>query len=39
MNCDAYIDSIGATSEQEQPDGSVRPDAYISRATLDFEKH
>ena len=37
--CDACIDRFGATLEQEQPDGSVRPIAYISRATLDSERH
>ena len=37
--CDACIDGFGAELEQEQPDGSVRPIAYISRATLDSERH
>ena len=37
--CDACIDGFGAALEQEQPDGSVRPIAYISRATLDSERH
>ena len=37
--CDACIDAFGAALEQEQPDGSVRPIAYISRATLDSERH
>ena len=31
--CDACIDGFGAALEQEQLDGSVRPIAYISRAT------
>ena len=35
--CDASIDGFGATLEQEQPDGSVGPVAYVSRATLDSE--
>ena len=33
--CDASLDGFGATLEQEQPDGSVHPIIYISRATLD----
>ena len=37
--CDECIDGFGAALEQEQPDGSVRPIAYISRATLDSERH
>ena len=37
--CDACIDGFGAALEQEQPDGSVRPIAYISRATLNSERH
>ena len=43
--CDACIDGFGAALEQEQPggsvqpDGSVRPIAYISRAPLDPESH
>ena len=39
MYCDACIDGFGDTLEQEQTDGSVRPVAYISRATFDSEKH
>ena len=35
--CDASIDGFGATLGQEQPDGSVWPSAYVSRATLDSE--
>ena len=38
LYCDASIDGFGATLEQEQPDGSVRPIIYISRATLDSER-
>ncbi|WP_431195313.1 RNase H-like domain-containing protein [Alloalcanivorax venustensis] len=30
---------FGAALEEEQPDGSVRPIAYISCATLDSERH
>ena len=37
--CDACIDGFGAALEQEQPDGSVCPIAYISPATLDSERH
>ena len=37
--CGASIDCFGATLEQEQPDGSVRPIAYVSRATLDSGRH
>ena len=37
--CNASIEGFGATLEQEQPDGSVRPIAYVSRATLDSERH
>ena len=37
--CDACIDGSGAALEQEQPDGSVRPIAYISHVTLDSERH
>ena len=36
---DACIGDFGAAFEQEQPDGSVRPIAFISRATLDSERH
>ena len=39
LYCDASIDGFGATLEQEQPDGSVRPIVFISRATLDNERH
>ena len=35
--CDACIDGFGAALEQEQEDGSIKPIAYISRATLDSE--
>ena len=38
LYCDSSIDGFGATLEQEQPDGSVRPVLFISRATLDFER-
>ena len=37
--CEASIYSFGATLEQEQPDGSVRPIPYVIRATLDSERH
>ena len=37
--CDACIDGFGVALEQEQEDGSIKPIAYISRATLDSERH
>ena len=37
--CDACIDGFVTALEQEQPDGSVRPISYISRAALDSERH
>ena len=37
--CDACIDGFGAAPEQEQEDGSIKPIAYIIRATLDSERH
>eukprot|EP00752_Nemacystus_decipiens_P015617 g13940.t1 len=37
--CDASIDGFGASLEQEQPDGSVKPIVYISRATLPSERN
>ena len=40
--CDACSDDFGAALEQEQPeqpDGSVRPIAYINRVTADSERH
>ena len=39
LHCDASTDGLGATLEQEQPDGSVRPIAYINRATLSNERN
>ena len=39
LHCDASTAGLGATLEQEQPNGSVRPIVYISRATLDNEKN
>ena len=38
LHCDASTDGLGATLEQEQPDGSIRPIVYISRATLANER-
>ena len=38
LYCDASLDSFGATLEQDQPNGSVRPIPYMSRATLDSER-
>ena len=39
LHCDASTDGLGATLEQEQPDGSIRPIVYISRATLSNEQN
>ena len=37
--CNAFIDGVGVALDQEQTDGSVRPIACISRASLDSERH
>ena len=34
LHCDVSTNGLRATLEQEQPDGSIRPTVYISRATL-----
>ena len=39
LHCDASTDGLGATLEQEQPDGSIRPIAYNSRATPSNERN
>ena len=39
LHCDASTAGLGATLEQEQPDGSIRPIVYISRVTLDNEQN
>ena len=39
LHCDASTAGLGATLEQEQPDGSIRPIVYIIRATLDNEQN
>ena len=39
LHCDANTAGLGATLEQEQSDGSIRPIVYISRATLDNEQN
>ena len=39
LHCDASTAGLRATLKQEQPDGSVRPIVYISRATLDNEQN
>ena len=39
LHCDASTAGLGATLEQEQPDGSIRPIVYSSRATLDNEQN
>ena len=38
IHCDASTAGFGATLEQEQRDGSIRPIVYISRATLANEQ-
>ena len=37
--CYPCIDRFGAALGQEQANGSIKPIAYISRATLDSERH
>ena len=37
--CDASNDDLGATLEQKQSDGTVKPMAYIYRATLGAERN
>ena len=39
FHCDASTAGLGATLEQEQPDDSIRPIVYISRAPLDNEQN
>ena len=39
MYFDACIDVFGASLVQEQPNGSVRPTAYIRRVNLDSERY
>ena len=39
LHRDASTAGLDATLEQEQPDGSIRPIVYISRATLDNEQN
>ena len=39
LHCDASTAGLGVTLEQEQPDSSIRPIVYISRATLDNEQN
>ena len=39
LHCDASTAGLGATLEQKQPDGSIRPIVYINRATLDNEQN
>ena len=39
LHCDASTAGLGATLEQEQQDGSIRPIVYISRDTLDNEQN
>ena len=37
--CDASNDGLGATLEQKQPDNTIKPIVFISRATLDAERN
>ena len=37
--CHASVDGFGATLEQEQKGGSICPIVFISRATLESERH
>ena len=37
--CEVCIDGFVAAFEQEQTGGSIKPIAYIHRATLDSERH
>ena len=39
LHCDTSTAGLGATLEQEQPDGSIRPIVYVSRATLGNEQN
>ena len=39
LRCNASTGGLGATLEQEQPDGSIRPIVYISQATLTNERN
>ena len=39
LHFDANTDGLGAKLTQEQPDGSIRPIVYISRATLANERN
>ena len=39
LHCDASTAGLEATLEQEEPDGSILPIVYISRATLDNEQN
>ena len=39
LRCDASTDGLGATLEQEQTDGSIRPIVYLSRTTLAKERN
>jgi len=39
LYCDASVDGFGATLEQEQDDKTIRPIVFISRATIESERH
>ena len=37
--CNASVDGFGATLEQKQDDHTIRPIVFISRATIESERH
>ena len=39
LYCDASVDDFSATLEQEQDDHTIRPIVFISRATIESERH
>ena len=39
LYCDASVDGFGAALEQEQDDHTIRPLVFISRATIESERH
>ena len=39
LYCDASVDGFGATLEQAQDDHTIRPIVFISRATIESERH
>ena len=39
LYCDASVDGFGAILEHEQDDDTIRPIVFISRATIESERH